>query len=112
VGRGGSPPSSRGERLGSAGGSLIERAKQRLAQYRAGTLPAKVAAEWKPGLDRSAGLRHLQIEACPACGSDGLLEGDEVSDSEVTWEQISEDDETAAKAIEAEYPAQADGILG
>lgn len=44
---------------------LIERAKQRLAQYRAGTLPAKVAAEWKPGLDRSAALQHHQIEACP-----------------------------------------------
>jgi len=71
---------------------LIERAKQRLAQYRAGTLPAKVAAEWKPGLDRSAALRHHQLEACPACGSNGLLEGDEVSNTEVEWEQIGEDD--------------------
>lgn len=72
--------------------TLIERARQRLAQYREGTLPAKVAAEWNPGLDHSAWLPHQQIEACPACAANGLLEGDEVSNTEVDWEQINEDD--------------------
>ena len=71
--------------------TLIERAKQRLLQHREGTLPTKVAAEWRPGLDRSAGLKHQGIETCPACQSDGLLEGEEVTDTDVEWDRISED---------------------
>jgi hypothetical protein len=31
--------------------ALIERARQRLAQYRAGTLPARIQAEWQSGSD-------------------------------------------------------------
>jgi hypothetical protein len=72
--------------------ALIERAKQRLAQYLQGTLPAKIAAQWKPGLDRSVGMSHRDIENCPACGSAGLLEGDEVLNVEVEYEQYDEDE--------------------
>lgn len=63
--------------------TLLERARQRLDQYRAGTLSAKVAAEWRRGFDRTAGLEYQADETCPACGSVGILEGDEVSDTRV-----------------------------
>lgn len=72
--------------------ALIERARQRLAQYEEGTLPARIAAEWRPGTDRTAGLMHQTTAACPACGSEGILEGDDVSKTEIRYEQISEDD--------------------
>jgi hypothetical protein len=64
--------------------TLIERARQRLDQHRAGTLPAKVAAEWRPAFDNSAYLEHRTAATCPACGSDGVLEGDTVSDTTVS----------------------------
>ena len=85
--------------------TLIERAKQRLLQYREGTLSAKVAAEWRPGLDRSAGLSHQGTEICPACHSDGLLEGEEVTNTEIESQQISEDDFslTVTLTVDAEY---------
>jgi hypothetical protein len=85
--------------------TLIERAEQRLWQYRDGTLPARVAAEWKPGLDRSAGLSYQTTETCPACGSEGILEGDDVEDTKVEWQQVSEDDFDAVvtHTVGAEY---------
>ncbi len=72
--------------------SLIERAKQRLLQYEAGTLPARVAAEWRPGLDQTAGLMYKCAQNCPACESEGILEGDDVTNTEVEMEQIDVDD--------------------
>ncbi|MFB7169851.1 hypothetical protein ACFCYM_03325 [Streptomyces sp. NPDC056254] len=72
--------------------ALIERAKQRLAQYRSGALSAKVAAEWKREVDLTAGFNHRCFHGCPACDSEGILEGHVVSDSEVEYEQVSEDD--------------------
>lgn len=63
--------------------TLIERARQRLDHYRAGTLSSKVAAEWRRGGDLRAGLGHQSDQTCPACGSTGVLEGDEVSDTKV-----------------------------
>ena len=72
--------------------TLIERAKQRLSQYRSGALPAKVAAEWKSGYDLGAGLLYSTVATCPACGDDGVLEGDSILDTETHWEQNSETD--------------------
>ena len=72
--------------------TLIERAKQRLSQFREGTLPAKVASEWSHTLDLSAGLMYRFDETCPACGGDGVLEGDDISNTDVEWSQVSEDD--------------------
>jgi hypothetical protein len=62
--------------------TLIERAKQRVQQHLEGTLPAKVAAEWKTDLNLSAHLAHHETAECPACGSAGLLEGSEIIDTE------------------------------
>jgi hypothetical protein len=72
--------------------ALIERAKQRLAQHLGGSLPAKVAAEWKQGADLSPGFRHRCAEICPACNSEGRLEGEDVQDTETEYVRISEHD--------------------
>lgn len=71
---------------------LIERAKQRLAQWEAGNLPAKVAAEWSPGTSLSAGFKYSEPAACPACGGTGTIEGEDAHDVEVRYERFSEDD--------------------
>ncbi|WP_329474981.1 hypothetical protein OG555_25045 [Kribbella sp. NBC_01484] len=85
--------------------TLIERAKLRLAQFRGGTLPAKVAAEFRPGFDRTAGLRYREPETCPACGEMGTLEGDEVSNTEIEYEQVDDYDfvPTVTLTIESEF---------
>ncbi|SDU25539.1 hypothetical protein [Jiangella alkaliphila] len=70
---------------------LLERARQRRAQYDAGTLPARVAGEWQPGQLLTAGLSHSQEEPCPACGRQGVIEGEDVSDVDTQYERIDED---------------------
>lgn len=71
---------------------LIERAKQRLSQWQAGTLPARVAAEWRPGLIAGAGLRYSAPATCPACGGTGMIEGEDSLDVDVRYERFTEDD--------------------
>jgi hypothetical protein len=66
--------------------SLIARAAQRLAQYRAGTLPAKIQMEWQSNPDLTAGLTYSEAAICPACGSTGTLEGDDGSDRSHNYE--------------------------
>lgn len=66
--------------------ALIERAKQRLIQYRAGTLPAKVQMEWNADLDLKAGLTYTESEICPACGATGTLEGENVLETDYNSE--------------------------
>ena len=68
--------------------ALIERAKQRRQQWLDGTLPAKVAAEWKAGQSLSAQMAHTEAATCPACGSTGLLEGEEVMNVEMNYPEI------------------------
>lgn len=70
--------------------ALIERAKQRRQQRVEGTLPAKIAAEWKTGQLLSAQMSHSEAVTCPACGSVGLLEGEEVVDSEVHYPSVGD----------------------
>ncbi|MGA4975255.1 hypothetical protein [Streptomyces cinereoruber] len=65
--------------------ALIERAKQRRQQRLDGTLPSKVAAEWKSAQYLSAQLRHSEVATCPACGSPGLLEGEEVLETDIQY---------------------------
>lgn len=72
--------------------TFIERAKQRLLQYRSGNLSARIAAEWKSGYDRRAGLLYSDDAICPACGDEGVLEGDSIIETETHWEQNSEFD--------------------
>lgn len=72
---------------------LIARAKQRLNQYKSGSLPAKVATDWSPGQDLSAGLRYRDPHPCPACGSwAGILEGDESLAVDLQHIQFGDDD--------------------
>jgi len=70
----------------------IERARQRLGQHEAGTLPAKVAREWQPGWDNTHGFEHRTNDVCPACGADGVLEGEEVMSTEILYGQVGPDD--------------------
>lgn len=67
--------------------ALIARAQQRLSQYRAGTLPAKIQALWTADADVTMGLDYNTSHPCPACESAGLLEGNEYSDAVYEYEQ-------------------------
>ena len=71
---------------------LLQRARQRRAQYEAGTLPAKVASEWQQGRSFRASLAHAQDQDCPACGGQGVVEGDNVTDVETEYLRIDDDD--------------------
>ena len=76
--------------------ALIARAQQRLAQYRAGTLPAKVQKEWQSNPDLSVRLPYNTREGCPACGELGVLEG--VDSSDMTYE-VEYDEDGAPDAV-------------
>jgi hypothetical protein len=86
--------------------TLVTRAKQRLAQYQAGTLPAKIQTEWKTSPNLTAGLARSTPETCPACGGTGTLEGDDDSDMDYEYDYDLEGDTTNAWAtihVPAEY---------
>jgi hypothetical protein len=85
--------------------SLIARAAQRLAQYRAGTLPAKVQMEWQANPDLTLGLSYSQAETCPACGATGTLEGDDSSDTSYTYEPSDDDYDPISIWATATVPA-------
>jgi len=73
--------------------ALIERARRDLARYEDKTMSGREITEWERPRDRSAGLSHDVLADCPACDfDDALLEGDEVIEEEVVWEQYSESD--------------------
>ncbi|WP_315770146.1 hypothetical protein [Rhodococcoides kroppenstedtii] len=72
--------------------TLISRAKQRRAQYESGSLPERVAKEWQPGADMTAGLSYRTNELCPACGQNGVLEGEEKLEVRHEYEQFSAGD--------------------
>ena len=72
--------------------ALIARAKQRLAQYLAGTLPAKIQMEWRSNLDLTIGLSYSTAETCPACAESGVLEGDDGSDMSYEYEMGDDGD--------------------
>lgn len=69
---------------------LVARARQRVAQIAAGVLSEKVTREM--ALDPGFDLRYSGEETCPACGATGKLEGEEVTNTEVEYERISEED--------------------
>ncbi|MBR7838523.1 hypothetical protein KDL01_34975 [Actinospica durhamensis] len=85
--------------------TLIERARQRLAQHRAGTLSAKVAAEWTRGRDLRAGFGRQADATCPACDSPGVLEGEEVTDTDIEYQGYDEmaDEPIVTLTIDSEY---------
>lgn len=84
---------------------LIHQAKTRLAQHQAGTLPAKVAQQWAPGRDTTAGLRRREAETCPACGGDGTIEGEYATDTDISVERYEEDywESSITLTIASEY---------
>lgn len=71
---------------------LVARAQQRLSLAQSGNLPARLAAEWARQADLTAGLGQSSAATCPACQSQGLLEGEQVLNAEPHVEKISEDD--------------------
>lgn len=71
---------------------LIDRARQRLAQYLSGDLPARVAAEWARPVHLEAGLSHRSDQECPACGASGILEGEHIDRAEPHYERTGDDD--------------------
>lgn len=83
---------------------LIERAKQRLSQFRAGNLPTRIASEWSRPIDLSASMRHTADEPCPACGSIATLEGDEIVSTELKRSMFSDDvEEWIELTISSDY---------
>ncbi|MFC6152341.1 hypothetical protein [Nocardioides yefusunii] len=75
---------------------LVESARLRLAQHKAGNLPAKVAKEFTPNAyPLAVGWSHNVLHTCPACGAEGLLEGEEVIETDTHVERNSEEDYTS-----------------
>jgi hypothetical protein len=85
--------------------TLVTRAKQRLAQYQAGTLPARIQMEWRANPDLTAGIDYSSEADCPACGGVGTLEGsdDYDSDYESDWTEDGEPIAWATIHVPAEY---------
>ncbi|MFI6803343.1 hypothetical protein [Streptosporangium canum] len=82
--------------------ALIERAKQRLQQYRDGNLPTRVARGWQSDLDLRVSLGYDADAECPACAATGTLEGEDVLDTEVSYND-EPDDIRVTLTIGAEY---------
>jgi hypothetical protein len=85
--------------------ALIERARQRLKQHQAGMLPAKVQAEWQITPDLSAVFAHRATAECPACGSAGLLEGEDPENVRYEAESYGAEHEDVVRWAELTVPA-------
>ncbi len=72
--------------------TLIERAKQRVSLRNSGSLTTKQQAELSDQRDLSAGLSYSEFVECPACGDQGILEGDTVVAAEMRYDHVSEND--------------------
>jgi hypothetical protein len=57
--------------------ALIARARQRITQYRAGTMTTRMVAEWNSVGNLTAYMKYQTPWECPACDLEGVLEGDE-----------------------------------
>ncbi|MCD5348106.1 hypothetical protein [Agromyces sp. S2-1-8] len=66
--------------------SLIARSQQRLAQRGNPAIAAGLRDELIHARDLSAGLLYVETAACPACGGDGVLEGEETGGQEIDWD--------------------------
>lgn len=84
---------------------LMGRAAQRYALHERGDLPARLHSQLSAKLERSAGLSYSDIVDCPACGNRGWLEGEEVVDTQVVYEQVGEEDfePTVTATVGADY---------
>jgi hypothetical protein len=71
---------------------LIARARQRFAQIQTGDVPVRLAKEWER--TSAGGLAELGFSAdeeCPACGSTGTMEGEDVMAAHVEEEVVDPD---------------------
>jgi hypothetical protein len=60
--------------------ALVNRAEQRYSQKARGDLPERLQKAWKTESQLALGLKYSESATCPACGSSGLLEAEEVQD--------------------------------
>jgi hypothetical protein len=81
--------------------ALIARARQRVAQRRAGTMTTKMAAEWSSVGNLSAHMTYQVPVECPACELDGVLEGDDEIERE--RERTVRVGETSYDPLEYDY---------
>lgn len=63
--------------------SLISRAKQRYEMRRLGDLSEMQQRQWKTSSSLTANLAHYVGVPCPACGNEGVVEGEEVYNTRV-----------------------------
>lgn len=67
--------------------TLLERARTRLSLHDKGGLSAKLSAEWAAFSASTGYWNHETSHPCPACQTEGLLQGDEVLDRTVSdWD--------------------------
>lgn len=71
---------------------LVARAKQRHAQIDGGTAPPSLLREWDRPVDLRGYFSHSAEHVCPACGAEGVLQGDNVLSSEIRYEAYSDTD--------------------
>lgn len=71
---------------------LLDRARQRLAQLASGQVSARIADEWRREVDLSARLSYSANATCPACGEEGLVEGEDAVESTLRHERVGDDD--------------------
>lgn len=81
--------------------ALIARARQRISQHRAGTMTAKMAAEWNSVGNLTAHMTYQTPVECPACDLEGVLEGDEEFERE--RERTVRVGETSYEQLEYDY---------
>ncbi|GAB2736168.1 hypothetical protein ACX801_12780 [Arthrobacter bambusae] len=71
---------------------LLERARRLLERHQVSNPPDWVEREFSRFSSLSAGLSHRSESTCPACGADGVLEGEEASNYEIRTERVSDED--------------------
>ncbi|RDV11009.1 hypothetical protein DXK94_07560 [Arthrobacter sp. RT-1] len=86
--------------------SLISRAQQRFAQKEQGNLPPREQKQWRSAAALIAEMDYSVNEACPACGNEGTLEGDYISETRLEGyddPHMSESDSWGVADINSEY---------
>lgn len=83
--------------------SLIARSSQRLAQRANPSIAASLRDELTTARDLSASLAHATHASCPACGEDGVLEGEDTDDRNVDWGHNPWDTPIATSTIHSDY---------
>lgn len=72
--------------------ALLGRARQQLELIASGNAPERIVAAFRRNSDLGASMRYSAPAACPACGREGTLEGEEAASHEMRYEQVAEDD--------------------